>query len=71
MMVRDFQTVIGRETREQILEKPARLPDVLSRSVGAAQFDWNVSPFLRDESVRMIGLKLGAAARVGQPRGAV
>jgi tryptophan synthase beta chain len=60
MMVRDFQTVIGRETREQILEKEARLPDVLVACVGGGSNSIGMfHPFLRDESVRMIGVEAG------------
>jgi tryptophan synthase beta chain len=64
MMVRDFQTVIGRETREQILEKEARLPDVLIACVGGGSNSIGMfHPFLRDESVRMIGVEAGGRGR--------
>jgi len=60
MMVRDFQTVIGRETREQILEKEARLPDVLIACVGGGSNSIGMfHPFLADVSVRMIGVEAG------------
>jgi tryptophan synthase beta chain len=60
MMVRDFQTVIGHETREQILEKEERLPDVLIACVGGGSNSIGMfHPFLRDESVRMIGVEAG------------
>ena len=60
LMVRDFQTVIGRETREQLLEKEARLPDVLVACVGGGSNSIGMfHPFLRDESVRMIGVEAG------------
>ena len=60
MMVRDFQTVIGHETREQILEKEARLPDVLVACVGGGSNSIGMfHPFLPDESVRMIGVEAG------------
>ena len=60
MIVRDLQTVIGRETREQILEKEARLPDVLIACVGGGSNSIGMfHPFLRDESVRMIGVEAG------------
>jgi tryptophan synthase beta chain len=62
MMVRDFQTVIGRETREQILEKEARLPDVLIACVGGGSNSIGMfHPFLRDELVRMIGVEAGGS----------
>jgi len=60
MMVRDFQTVIGRETREQILETESRLPDVLVACVGGGSNSIGMfHPFLQDESVRMIGVEAG------------
>jgi tryptophan synthase beta chain len=60
MMVRDFQTVIGRETREQILEKESCLPDVLVACVGGGSNSIGMfHPFLADVSVRMIGVEAG------------
>jgi tryptophan synthase beta chain len=60
LMVRDFQTVIGRETREQILEKQGRLPDVLVACVGGGSNSIGMfHPFLADESVRMVGVEAG------------
>jgi tryptophan synthase beta chain len=60
MMVRDFQTVIGRETRVQIMEKEARLPDVLIACVGGGSNSIGMfHPFLDDESVQMIGVEAG------------
>jgi tryptophan synthase beta chain len=60
MMVRDFQTVIGRETREQIQEKEARLPDILIACVGGGSNSIGIfHPFLADESVRMVGVEAG------------
>jgi tryptophan synthase beta chain len=60
LMVRDFQTVIGRETREQILEKQGHLPDVLVACVGGGSNSIGMfHPFLRDESVRMVGVEAG------------
>lgn len=60
MMVRDFHLVIGREAREQILQKENRLPDLLVACVGggsnAIGLFW---PFLNDESVRMVGVEAG------------
>ena len=68
MMVRDFQTVIGRETREQILEKESRLPDILVACVGGGSNSIGMfHPFLRDESVRMIGVEAGGrGSELGQ-----
>jgi tryptophan synthase beta chain len=60
VMVRDFQTVIGRETRAQIMEREGRLPDVLIACVGGGSNSIGLfHPFLADESVRMIGVEAG------------
>jgi tryptophan synthase beta chain len=60
LMVRDFQSVIGHETREQILEKEGRLPDLLVACVGGGSNAIGLfHPFLNDESVRMIGVEAG------------
>src|SRR6478752_1906431 len=60
MMVRDFQRVIGVETREQILKREGRLPDVLIACVGGGSNAIGLfHPFLEDESVRMIGVEAG------------
>jgi tryptophan synthase beta chain len=60
LMVRDFQTVIGCEAREQMLAKQGRLPDVLVACVGGGSNSIGLfHPFLRDESVRMIGVEAG------------
>lgn len=59
LMVRDFQSVIGREAREQIIEKEGRLPDVLVACVGGGSNSIGLfHPFLKDE-VRMIGVEAG------------
>lgn len=60
LMVRDFQSVIGRETREQILAKEGRLPDCLVACVGGGSNSIGMfHPFLSDESIRMIGVEAG------------
>ncbi|MBI3002878.1 MAG: tryptophan synthase subunit beta [candidate division NC10 bacterium] len=60
MMVRDFQTVIGRETREQILAAEGRLPDVLLACVGGGSNSIGLfHPFLGERAVRMIGVEAG------------
>ncbi len=60
LMVRDFQSCIGREAREQILEKEGRLPDLLMACVGGGSNSIGLfHPFLNDESVRMIGVEAG------------
>ncbi|HSV62272.1 MAG TPA: tryptophan synthase subunit beta [Chthoniobacterales bacterium] len=60
MMVRDFQRVIGTETREQILKREGRLPDILIACVGGGSNAIGIfHPFLEDKSVRMIGVEAG------------
>jgi tryptophan synthase beta chain len=60
LMVRDFQSHIGRESRQQILEKEGRLPDLLVACVGGGSNSIGLfHPFLQDESVRMIGVEAG------------
>jgi tryptophan synthase beta chain len=68
LMVRDFQSVIGRETREQILEKTGRLPKYLIACVGGGSNSIGMfHPFLNDESVRMIGVEAGGlGSQLGQ-----
>ena len=59
-LVRDFQAVIGRETREQILAREGRLPDVLTACVGGGSNAMGLfHPFLDDPEVRMIGVEAG------------
>jgi tryptophan synthase beta chain len=63
MMVRDFQSVIGRETREQIVETAGRLPDVLIACVGGGSNSIGMfHPFLDDATVRMIGVEAGGTS---------
>ncbi|MGB6223572.1 tryptophan synthase subunit beta [Haloferula sp.] len=60
MMVRDFHRVIGVETREQVLEKEGRLPDMLVACVGGGSNAIGMfHPFLDDENVRLIGVEAG------------
>jgi tryptophan synthase beta chain len=68
LMVRDFQSIIGRETREQILQKEGRLPDVLIACVGGGSNSIGMfHPFLSDEPVRMIGVEAGGRSdRLGE-----
>lgn len=62
LMVRDFQSVIGREARTQILEHAGRLPDALVACVGGGSNSIGLfHPFLADESVRMIGVEAGGS----------
>jgi tryptophan synthase beta chain len=58
MMVRDFQSVIGREARQQILKREGRLPDLLIACVGGGSNAMGVfHPFLEDAQVRMTGVE--------------
>jgi tryptophan synthase beta chain len=57
-MVRDFQSVIGNEVREQIMAKEGRLPDTLVACVGGGSNAMGLfHPFLDDPDVRMIGVE--------------
>ena len=60
MLVRDFQSVIGREAREQCLAQNGRLPDALVACVGGGSNAIGLfHPFLDDESVAMYGVEAG------------
>jgi tryptophan synthase beta chain len=60
MIVRDFQSVIGRETKKQILQHERRLPDYLIACVGGGSNALGLfAPFLNEGSVRMIGVEAG------------
>jgi tryptophan synthase beta chain len=59
-MVRDFQSVIGREARQQIMEQEGRLPDALVACVGGGSNAIGLfHPFLADESVAIYGVEAG------------
>jgi tryptophan synthase beta chain len=59
-LVRDFQSVIGREAREQILEAEGRLPDSLVACIGGGSNAIGLfHPFLDDRDVRIIGVEAG------------
>jgi tryptophan synthase beta chain len=68
LMVRDFQSVIGGEAREQILAKEGRLPDCLMACVGGGSNSIGLFyPFLADQAVRMIGVEAGGTgSELGQ-----
>ena len=56
MIVRDFQSVIGREAREQILEREGKLPAAVVACVGGGSNAMGLFyPFIEDESVKLIG----------------
>ena len=57
-MVRDFQSVIGRETREQLLQQTGRLPDLLLACIGGGSNAMGLFyPFVNDRQVRMVGVE--------------
>ena len=59
-IVRDFQAVIGRETRRQILEIEDRLPDMVVACVGGGSNAIGIfHPFIPDSSVRLLGVEAG------------
>src|SRR5512143_573003 len=58
MIVRDFQSVIGSETRKQILKREGRLPDVLVACIGGGSNAMGLFyPFLGDAGVAMVGVE--------------
>tara|TARA_R110002095_G_scaffold149396_1_gene129121 strand:- start:4757 stop:5965 length:1209 start_codon:yes stop_codon:yes gene_type:complete len=58
-MVRDFQSVIGKETKEQMMEREGRLPDTLVAAIGGGSNAMGLfHPFL-DDDVKMIGVEAG------------
>ncbi|MCG8605721.1 tryptophan synthase subunit beta [bacterium] len=58
MMVRDFQCVIGKETRTQVLETGSKLPEYVVACVGGGSNAIGMfHPFLNDEGVRLIGVE--------------
>ncbi len=60
MLVRDFQSIIGREVKEQALRQIGRLPDSLVACVGGGSNAIGMFyPFIDDSSVRMIGVEAG------------
>ena len=60
MMIRDFQAVIGREARKQILSVEGRLPNCLVACVGGGSNSIGLFyPFLKDQDVGMVGVEAG------------
>ena len=58
MIVRDFQSVIGKEARQQILEREGRLPDYIVACVGGGSNAMGIFyHFLQDEGVQLIGVE--------------
>jgi tryptophan synthase beta chain len=68
MLVRDFQSVIGREARRQILKAEGRLPDYLIACVGGGSNSMGLFyPFVEDAKVKMIGVEAaGRGLRTGK-----
>jgi tryptophan synthase beta chain len=68
MMVRDFQSVIGKETRRQILKQEGRLPDFLIACVGGGSNAMGLFyPFKDDAAVAMVGVEAaGKGIKTGQ-----
>ncbi len=61
-MVRDFQSVIGREARAQILEAEGRLPDLLIACVGGGSNAIGLfHPFIKDKNVDLLGVEAGGS----------
>ena len=66
-LVRDFQSVIGKETREQILEAEGRLPDMLVASVGGGSNAIGLfHPFLDEKDVKIVGVEAGGKGLEGE-----
>ncbi len=60
MMIRDFQSVIGTEAREQIIEAEGRLPDYLVACVGGGSNAIGLFyPFINDSAIKMVGVEAG------------
>ncbi|ACT01076.1 tryptophan synthase subunit beta [Paenibacillus sp. JDR-2] len=58
MMVRDFQRIIGDESRKQIVEAEERLPDYVVAAVGGGSNAIGIFyPFIKDEAVRLVGVE--------------
>ena len=62
MIVRDFQSIIGIETRKQIIKIESKLPDLLVACVGGGSNAIGIFyPFLNDNSVKMVGVEAGGS----------
>jgi tryptophan synthase beta chain len=68
VMVRDFQSVIGKEAREQVLSQCGRLPDYIIACVGGGSNSIGIfHPFVNDKKVRFIGVEAaGKGIRTGK-----
>ena len=66
-MVRDFQSIIGKETKEQILDQEGRLPDQLIACIGGGSNAMGLFyPFLDDISVKITGIEAGGMGLHGE-----
>ncbi|MEL7428471.1 MAG: tryptophan synthase subunit beta [Pseudomonadota bacterium] len=66
-LVRDFQSVIGKECREQILEAEGKLPDMLCAAVGGGSNAIGLfHPFLDDKDVQIVGVEAGGRGLQGE-----
>jgi tryptophan synthase beta chain len=64
LMVRDFQSVIGRETRQQCLEQTGKLPQVVVACVGGGSNAAGMfHPFIDDKSVELVGVEAGGRGK--------
>jgi len=72
VMVRDFQKIIGEETREQIIEKEGRLPDHIIACVGGGSNSIGIfHPFIEDaRKVKLIGVEAGGKGVASGEHGA-
>jgi tryptophan synthase beta chain len=72
-MVRDFQSVIGREVREQVMAAEGRLPDAVMACVGGGSNAIGIfHPFLNDDGVRLIGVEAaGEGMQTGRHAAAI
>jgi tryptophan synthase beta chain len=71
LMVREYQRVIGKETRAQILEEEGRLPDAVIACVGGGSNAMGAfSDFVDDEDVRLIGVEAAGRGLDGHEHGA-
>lgn len=62
LIVRDFQTVIGKETKEQILKQTGKLPDAVVACVGGGSNSIGMfHPFIEEESVKLYGVEAAGA----------
>ena len=68
-LVRELQSVIGREAREQVLEAEGRLPDAVIACVGGGSNAIGIfAGFVGDEAVRLVGVEAAGAASLGTGR---